>query len=150
MQNVGPSDGLKRESKVSVRGSTGRNKMSTPSNKFTSNTSSPTKSDTETFPEFQPRVTDSSESDEESVSEVDSFPLDQNDLVEIQGSCSDSCENDDNEDDEEDDEDDEEDEEADVHINDGRPKYLLECDDRDSDQGQHDTKARLEALLEAA
>lgn len=83
--------------------------------------------------------------------QVDSFPLDQNDLVEIQGSCSDSCENDDNDDDEEDDEDDEEDEEADVHIGDGnRPKYLLECDDRDSDQGQHDTKARLEALLEAA
>lgn len=72
MQNVGPSDGLKHENKVSVRGSTGRNngKMSTPSNKFTSNTPSPTKSDTETFSEFQPRVTDSSESDEESVSEV--------------------------------------------------------------------------------
>ncbi|XP_059621039.1 ankyrin repeat and KH domain-containing protein mask isoform X3 [Phlebotomus argentipes] len=163
MQNVGPSDGLKHENKVSVRGSTGRNngKMSTPSNKFTSNTSSPTKSDTETFSEFQPRVTDSSESDEESVSEillaclclrpdllVDSFPLDQNDLVEIPGSCSDSCENDDNDEEEEDDEDDEEDEETDVHISDGK-KYLLECD-QDSDQGQHDTKARLEALLEAA
>ncbi|GAB0092386.1 Ankyrin repeat [Sergentomyia squamirostris] len=159
MQNVGPSDGLKHDNKVSVRGSsTGKNgKMS---NKFTSNTSSPTKSDTETFPEFQPRVTDSSESDEESVSEillaclclrpdllVDSFPLDQNDLVEIQESCSDE---DDNDDDEEDDEDDEEDDETGGASDGSRPKYLLECDDRDSDQGQHDTKARLEALLEAA
>lgn len=41
----------------------------TKNNKFASTTSSPIKSDTE-YSEFQPRVSDSSESDEESVSEV--------------------------------------------------------------------------------
>lgn len=87
MQNVGQSDNkrLENSSKVSVTstsmnsnnsssgggsGSSNNGKiMSTPLNKFSSNNSSPAKSDTETFSEFQPRVTDS-ESDEESVSEV--------------------------------------------------------------------------------
>lgn len=74
MQNVGQSDHKKLENKVSVQtpnsGNNGKT-MSTSSNKFSSNNSSPIKSDTETYSEFQPRVTDSSESDdEESVSEV--------------------------------------------------------------------------------
>lgn len=71
MQNVGQSDNKKLENKVSVQPNSGNNgkTMSTSSIKFSSNNSSPIKSDTDS--EFQPRVTDdSSESDGESVSEV--------------------------------------------------------------------------------
>lgn len=83
MQNVGQSDNKKLENKLVSAQSTssssslllnssgGNGKtMSTPLNQFSSSNSSPAKSDTETYSEFQPRVTDSSESDEESVSEV--------------------------------------------------------------------------------
>lgn len=71
MQNVGQSDNKKLENKVSVQTpNSGNNGKTMSSNKFSSNNSSPIKSDTETYSEFQPRVTDSSESDEESVSEV--------------------------------------------------------------------------------
>lgn len=83
MQNVGQSDTQKLDKKVNVNvpsstaNSRNSNNMSTPSNTLSSsNNSTPTKSDTETFTDFQfqPRVTDSSESDEESVSEVIIFP----------------------------------------------------------------------------
>lgn len=80
MQNVGQSDKKKLVTVTSTSmnsnsggggGSSNGKIMSTPMNKFSSSNSSPAKSDTtETFSEFQPRVTDSSESDEESVSEV--------------------------------------------------------------------------------
>lgn len=88
MQNVGQTDTKKLDSKVSVPSTSktttakynpngnGKNNMSSTAvvtstnNKFASTSSSPIKSDTETYSEFQPRVTDSSESDEESVSEV--------------------------------------------------------------------------------
>ncbi|RZF38209.1 hypothetical protein LSTR_LSTR005570 [Laodelphax striatellus] len=54
-------------------------KSSTPQ----SSNSSPTKSETDTFPELQPRfMTDSSESEDDDVSEVESFVIDQDDLVE--------------------------------------------------------------------
>lgn len=98
MQNVGQSDSKKLECKVSVPSTSkatttaaamakynpaaappslpatanGKNMSSivtTINNKFASTTSSPIKSDAETYSEFQ-RISDSSESDEESVSEV--------------------------------------------------------------------------------
>lgn len=81
MQNVGQSDKKKLVTVTSTSmnsnsgGSSSNGKvMSTPMNKVSSSNSSPAKSDTtETFSEFPPRVTDSSESDEESVSEVRIF-----------------------------------------------------------------------------
>ncbi|XP_062555858.1 ankyrin repeat and KH domain-containing protein mask-like isoform X3 [Armigeres subalbatus] len=135
--------------------------------------SSPAKSDTETtFSEFQPRVSDSSESDEESVSEVDSFPLDQQSIEIPETECSDSCENDvdmdesdscDNDADDNDDTEDDDEDDDDIHSTVVTGKLLLEnYDDMDHDSGgggsgggvgsgaSHDKKARLEALLEAA
>lgn len=78
MNSVGQSDSKKLESKVSVPSTSstssanGKNNMSSivkSNNKFASTSSSPVK-DTETYTDFQPPATDSSESDEESVSEV--------------------------------------------------------------------------------
>lgn len=90
MQNVEHCDNKKLESKVSSSASVpttskattakynpsgnGKNNMSaaevTSNNKFTNSSPSPAKSDMELHSETQPRFLDSSESDEESVSEV--------------------------------------------------------------------------------
>lgn len=72
MQNVGQSDNKKLENKVSVQPNSGNNgkTMSTSLIEFSSNNSSPIKSDSDSEFLFPPRVTDSSESDGESVSEV--------------------------------------------------------------------------------
>ncbi|XP_063705994.1 ankyrin repeat and KH domain-containing protein mask-like isoform X2 [Culicoides brevitarsis] len=106
--------------------------------------STPTKSDTETYSEFQRRVTDSSDSDEESVSEVDSFPIDQ-ESIEMPESCSDSCENEESEGENNNYEDEDGDE------SEGSGESGEESgDDAETDQTPQDTKARLTALLEAA
>ncbi|XP_066594349.1 ankyrin repeat and KH domain-containing protein 1 isoform X2 [Prorops nasuta] len=80
MQNVAQgttSDSQKHEKSTSIHHDIG--KTSTPQ----SSNSSPTKSETETFSELQPRfMTDSSESEEDSVSEVECFAIDQVDLDE--------------------------------------------------------------------
>lgn len=88
---------------------------------------------------------------------VDSFPLDQGDIEEIPDSCSDSCDNEVDDNDEEDDEDDEDDDEDDDDEDDIIPcspdvpeKFLLDDPPSDLDTDQVQTKARLEALLEAA
>lgn len=88
--------------------------------------------------------------------QVDSFPLDQEDSIEIPDSGSD-CENeadDNDEDGDEDDEedDDDEDDDEDVHNNsDMDTKFLFDNSEvSDTDPSPNDTKARLEALLEAA
>lgn len=90
------------------------------------------------------------------ILQVDSFPLDQEDSIEIPDSGSD-CENDadDNDDDEdeddEEDEDEDEDDDEDVHNNsDMDTKFLFDSEVSDTDPSPNDTKARLEALLEAA
>lgn len=88
---------------------------------------------------------------------MDSFPLDQGDIEEIPDSCSDSCDNEVDDNDEEDDEDDEDDDEDDEDEDDIIPcspdvpeKFLLDDPPSDLDTDQVQTKARLEALLEAA
>lgn len=76
MAKYNPSGGAGVGNNTSVSSSSGSGNCKNMSsliatnNKFASTTSSPIKSDTETYSEFQPRVSDSSESDEESVSEV--------------------------------------------------------------------------------
>lgn len=87
---------------------------------------------------------------------MDSFPLDQGDIEEIPDSCSDSCDNEVDDNDEEDDEDDEDDDEDDDDEDDiipcspDVPETFLLDDPSDLDTDQVQTKARLEALLEAA
>uniref|UniRef100_A0A182JIX0 Uncharacterized protein n=1 Tax=Anopheles atroparvus TaxID=41427 RepID=A0A182JIX0_ANOAO len=64
------ASGLGHAAGTPALGSANVSKLPSSNNKLSSTNSSPVKSDTETFSEFQPRVSDSSESDEESVSEV--------------------------------------------------------------------------------